>query len=114
MKILTRDDFEHQALVVVVTRNWNRKTGPESNLYEATRYAWPVSPEKCKREVEVVLACCKSEIVGAFIPDQWFTAPDGDAYFDGHEAPQEIQDLYVGRYLSDDLRFRGGSARYLP
>lgn len=111
--ILEREDFEHKALIVVVTKNWNGKTGADSNLYQAARYAWPVKTEKVRREVEVVLACRRSQIVGAFIPETWYTAPDGDSYFDGKEAEQEIQDLYVGRYLSHDLRFYGGSAQYV-
>ena len=112
-EILCREDFEHKALIVVVTKNWNGKTGLGSNLYEAARYAWPVKTEKVSQKVEIVLACCRSQIVGAFIPETWHTAPDGDSYFDGKEADQEIQDLYVGKYLCDDLRFYGGSARYV-
>ena len=113
-KMLKREDFEHKALIVVVTENWNGKTGADSNLYEAARYSWPVKTEKVRRKVEVVLACCRSKIVGAFIPKTWYTASDGDSYFDGEEAEQEIQNLYVGRYLDDDLRFYGGSAKYVP
>ena len=79
----------------------------------AARYAWPVKTEKVEREVEIVLACYKRQIVGVFIPTHWHTADDGDSYFDGHEADAEIQDLYVGRDLSDDLRCYGGSVRYV-
>ena len=110
-EILERDDFEHKALIVVVSRNWDGRTA--SNLYAAARYAWPVKKEKVEREVEIVLACYKRQIVGVFIPTHWHTADDGDSYFDGHEADAEIQDLYVGRYLSDDLRCYGGSVRYV-
>ncbi|MYI89392.1 MAG: hypothetical protein F4082_03710 [Gammaproteobacteria bacterium] len=110
-EILGRDDFEHNALIVSVTRNWDGRTS--SNLYAAARYSWPVKKEKVEEEVEIVLACYKRQIVGVFIPTIWHTAADGDSYFDGHEAPGEIQELYVGRYLSDDLRFYGGSCRYV-
>ena len=110
-EILERDDFEHNALIVSVTRNWNGRT--PGNLYAAARYSWPVKKEKVEREIEIVLACAKRQIVGVFIPTQWHTASDGDSYFDGHEADREIQDLYVGKYLNDDLRFYGGSVRYV-
>ena len=110
-EILERDDFEHKALIVVVSRNWDGISA--SNLYAAARYSWPVKRKKVEEEVEIVLACYKRQIVGVFIPTQWYTASDGNSYFDGHEASHEIQDLYVGKYLSDDLRCYGGSCRYV-
>ena len=110
-EILERDDFEHKALIVSVSRNWDGRTA--SNLYAAARFCWPVRKEKAEREVEIVLACYRRQIAGVFIPTAWHTAPDGDSYFDGHEAPGEIQNLYVGKYLDDDLRFYGGSVRYV-
>jgi len=101
--------FEHRALLISVNRS-----ASELPLYEATRFAWKLS-QKRVREAEVVLSSEKGIIRGAYIPEKWMEATadnfpgrldrPGRVGFIGHEAPPEIQNIYVGRRLPDEYRF---------
>jgi len=101
--------LEHRALLISVNRS-----ASERPLYEAARYAWKLSQKRAK-EAEVVLACEKGIIRGAFIPEQWMEAtadnfpgyPDrpGRLGFIGHGAPREIETRYVGKKIPDEYRF---------
>lgn len=105
--------FEHRALLINVNR-----TAAESDLYEATRYAWKVSLTKAKR-TELVLATLHGMIRGAFIPTEWLEATStnfpgrdpapGRFGFSGVEAPEEIRRLYVGRRVPDEYRKAGAA-----
>jgi hypothetical protein len=105
--------FKHKALLISVNRS-----AAESSLYEATRYAWKISRTKAK-EAEVILATVQGLIVGAFVADDWLEANaanfpgreevPGRLGFVGHEAPEEIKRLYVGRRVPDEYRKRGAA-----
>jgi hypothetical protein len=106
-------NFEHKVLLISVNRS-----ALENSLYEATRYAWRLSQKKAS-QAEVVLATVQGLIVGAFIAEKWLKAvpenfPGKEAVesrygFVGHEAPIEIQQLYVGKRTPDEFRKRGAS-----
>jgi uncharacterized protein len=105
--------FKHRALLISVNRS-----GLETSLYEATRYAWKISPSKA-RKAEVILATQQGLIVGAFIAHAWLEAtsanfPGREAVpgrfgFDGKEAPEELQALYVGKAVPETFRKRGAA-----
>ncbi len=121
METLTKADIQHKALVLVVNRNWN---GRDSSLYEAACFAWKVKKSRAER-AEVILASYNRKIVGAFIADEWLEATAenfpgrgretvSNRYgFIGREASPDIQNLYVGKRVSDELRGYGGSFRYV-
>jgi len=102
-------EFQHRALLISVNRS-----ASDRPLYEATRFAWKLSKTRAQ-EAEVVLACEKGIIRGAYIPETWLDAtadhfpgfPDqpGRIGFVGHEAPTEIQSIYIGRRIPDSYRF---------
>lgn len=106
-------EFQHRALLISVNRS-----ATEASLYEATRYAWRISVAKAKR-AEVILATRQGLIVGAFVADRWLEATSenfpgrepvpGRYGFIGHEAPDELRVLYVGKRVPDSYR-RPGSA----
>jgi len=106
-------DFQHKALLISVNRS-----ALESSLYEATRYAWRLSPSKAE-SAEVVLATVQGLIVGAFVVEKWLEATatnfpgreaaDGRYGFSGIEAPIDIQKLYVGKRIPDEYRKKGAS-----
>lgn len=106
--------FRHDAILISV----NRSAFAESSLYEATRYAWKISPAKA-RKAEVVLATMQGIIKGAFIADEWLEATTGNfpgreevpgRYgFNGREAPDHMQLLYVGKRVPDEYRKRGAA-----
>jgi len=105
--------MKHKAMLISVNRS-----AAGSSLYEATRYAWKVSPPKAQ-QAEVILATLQGLIVGAFIARSWLPATSanfpgredvpGRFGFDGEEAPSEIRNLYVGKGVPDEYRKRGSA-----
>ena len=116
--LLRRSDIEHPTLIVIISRYWD---GNSATLYDRTRFAWKFSARERyrARQVEVILASYKRKIVGAFTADEWLPATaenfpglgnEPDRYgFNGCEADPEIQNLYVGRRVSEELRSYGRS-----
>jgi uncharacterized protein len=105
--------FEHKALLINVY-----KSAAQTSLYEATRYAWKIDPEKA-RQAEVVLATRSGLIVDAFVADEWLEAtaenfPDHiDAPkrfgFIGRRAPEEMRQLYIGKSVPSEYRKPGAA-----
>ncbi len=105
--------FQHKAILISVSRS-----AADSSLYEATRYAWKISPSKAM-QAEVILATLQGLIVGAFIAHEWLEATGvnfpgredvpGRFAFVGEEAPAAITNLYVGKRVPDEYR-KPGSA----
>jgi len=106
-------DFQHRAVIINVNR-----TATETSLYEATRYAWKISPKKAKR-AEIVVAVRHGMIVAVFVADDWLAAstenfpgrePSPGRYgFIGGEASDTIRQLYVGKRLPDAYRKPGAA-----
>lgn len=105
--------FQHRALLISVNRS-----AAERSLYDATRWAWRISRTKA-RQAEIILATMQGLIVGAFIAEEWldatadnfpgFSGEPGRLGFTGHEAPEDLQHLYVGKRVPDELRRRGAA-----
>jgi len=105
--------FQHKAVLISVN-----VSAMEKSLYDATRYAWKISPAKA-RQADVVLATRQGLIVGAFVADEWKeaternfpgqTARPGRFGFVGHDAPAELRDLYVGKRVPDEYRKKGAA-----
>ncbi|MFN0070577.1 MAG: LEM-3-like GIY-YIG domain-containing protein [Chloroflexota bacterium] len=105
--------FQHKALLISVNRS-----SSERSLYDATRWAWRISKLRAE-QAEVVLATMQGLIVGAFIADKWMDAnaenfpgsldEPGRLGFVGRDAPEEMQRLYVGKRVPDELRRRGAA-----
>lgn len=106
--------FRHKALLINVNRS-----ASERSLYDATRYAWRLDRRKAA-QAEVILATRLGLIVGAFVAQRWLEAtpenfPDlidpgpGRVGFIGHQAPREIQQLYIGKLVPDKYRKRGSA-----
>jgi len=105
--------FQHKAMLISVNRS-----AAGTSLYEATRYAWKVSPLKAQ-QAEVILSTLQGLIVGAFIARAWLPATSenfpgredvpGRVGFVGEEAPSEIRNLYIGKRVPDEYRKRGSA-----
>jgi len=105
--------FRHRALLISVN-----KSSAETSLYEATRYAWKISPSNAKK-AELILATVQGLIVGAFVADDWLPATPGNFPgrqgvpgrfgFIGRDAPPDISRLYVGKSIPDKYRKRGAA-----
>ncbi len=106
-------EFAHRAIIITVNRS-----AAESTLYDATRYAWRISPKKAAK-AEVVLAAWLGIIVAAFAAQEWLPAttdyfPGREPFpgrygFVGVEAPDSIRKRYVGKRIPDEFRKRGAS-----
>ncbi len=105
--------FKHRALLICVNRS-----ATETSLYEATRYAWKINPDKAKK-AEVILSTLQGRIIGAFVADKWLAAnslnfPGREDRpkcwgFVGNEASKEIELLYVGKRVPDEYRKQGAA-----
>jgi hypothetical protein len=105
--------FHHKVMLITVNRS-----SEERELYEAVRYAWPVSVERA-RECEFVLAVRRGIIIGAFEPSKWLeaTASNFPMYGDragrygfvGKEASREIWNLYAQKRVPARYRRRGAA-----
>ena len=101
----------------VVLINVNRSASGNS-LYEATRYAWKISPKKARR-AKYVIAVSQGITRAVFVATKWLPAEQeffpgrepvpGRYGFIGHEAPEEIQKKYVRKRLPEQYRKRGAS-----
>lgn len=106
-------EFQHRVLLINVPR-----TATETSLYEATRFAWRLNPDKA-REAEVVLATRQGLIEGAFIADRWLEATgenfpgresaEGRFGFVGSVAPDDIVESYVNKRVPEEFRRRGAA-----
>jgi uncharacterized protein len=106
--------FRHSAILISV----NRSALSSSSLYEATRFAWKISPSKAEA-AEYILATVQGMIRGAFVAERWLeatpesfpgrSAVPGRYGFVGRDAPEDIQKLYVGKRVPDEYRKRGAS-----
>lgn len=106
-------EFKHRALLINVNRS-----ATESSLYDATRYAWKISPKKAAR-AEIVVAVRNGVIVAVFIAESWLpaTAEDfpgrepvaGRYGFIGSDAPDDVRRMYIGKRLPDEYRKPGAA-----
>jgi hypothetical protein len=106
--------FRHNAILISV----NRSALARPSLYEATRWAWRINPTKA-RKAELVLATVQGMIQGAFIADEWVEATAANLPgrqdvpprygFNGREAPDDMQRLYVGKRVPDEYRKKGAA-----
>lgn len=83
-------------------------------IYEAVRRWWKISPERANR-YPYVLAVRYGLVVGVYqiYENGWKRAPDGQrAFFDGVEAPKEIQDIFLGKKVPERFRLRQNPISY--
>jgi hypothetical protein len=92
-----------------------------NSIYDATRFAWKVSPERANR-TEYILAHNRGLVVGVFKPTKpWMKAtrenfPDLAIEerlkrwgFEGTEAEPEIQAEYLSKRVPDEYRKKGAA-----
>jgi hypothetical protein len=107
--------FHHSAILINVSRSATER----DSIYEAVRYAWKLDPSKAQA-ADLVLAVDQGLIVGVFIAEKWLAATmqnfpgtavdrSGRWGFVGHEAPEDLANLYLRRRLPDHMRKRGAA-----
>ncbi len=106
--------FKHRTLAININL-----TVTEKSVYDAVRYAWKVDPDRA-RKADYVLAVNKGLIVGVFVAVKWMMATpanfpgtseprEGRWGFEGREAPDDIQKIYLRHRLPDEMRKRGAA-----
>jgi len=112
--------FQPNVKAILISVN---RSASDKSLYNATRFAWVINKAKAK-QADVILATRYGLIVGAFIATEWLEAtPKNFPEFEfengqesskrngfiGHEAPEEIQRLYIGKRVPEEYRKRGSA-----
>lgn len=111
-------EFRHRVLLININRQFKAEASWDE-VYEATRFAWKISKSRAEK-AEVILTTYQGEIRAAFIADEWLEAtpenfpgrgtPGSERFgFIGREASPDIQELYVGKRVPDELRKRGAA-----
>jgi len=108
-------EFKHKVLLININQS---ALDSKQKLYNATRYAWRLSPERAKK-AEYVLSVVKGMIVSVFTVDEWLPATEenfplfeeikGRHGFIGKVAPSAISSLYMRKRIPDEYRKRGSS-----
>lgn len=106
-------EFRHRVILINVNRS-----ATETSLYDATRYAWKISPRKASR-AEFICAVRFGIIVAVFVAEKWVEAtpehfpdrePVPDRYgFIGTNASDPIRRMYIGKRLPDEFRKQGAA-----
>jgi hypothetical protein len=107
-------EFKHKVLMI----NVNQSALEKDSVYEAVRHAWKLDAAKA-RKTEYVLAMQLGLVIGVFVVEEWLAATaanfpnrlerEGRWGFVGHEAPAEIQKLYLRKRLPDSMRKKGAA-----
>lgn len=107
--------FKHKTIIITINRS-----SEDKSPYDAVRYAWKMSKNKV-REAEIVVASVRGVIKGVFVPERWLDATPknfpqlcteagkGRIGFEGRDAPQELQDLYLNKRIPEEYRKRGAA-----
>jgi len=101
-------ELKHKILFININR-----TSDDSELYEATRFAWKLAPAKA-RQAEFICAVKQGLIVETFIADEWLPATQANFphrktiqdrwAFNGRIVPDDIRTLYVGKRTPERFR----------
>lgn len=77
-------------------------------IYEATRSAWHINPRNAKK-YPYVLSSLYGLVKEVYEVDEWKRSEDRDGRweFDGHPAPKEISDIFVGKRIPDYYKTKG-------
>jgi uncharacterized protein len=106
-----------------------RESVKTRSIYDATRYAWPVSRRRIEEKVDLVLGCAEGIVQGVFVPSHWLNAAPGEASeknfpgfkwthkgqrwgFEGKEAHESIQKRYLGKRVPEGLKIGQIGFRY--
>jgi hypothetical protein len=93
----------HKVIMIKINKSYNIKP-----VYEAVRSSWKINL-KIAKEADYVLAIYNGIIVGVFQDMVWSQHPVNldRKEFIANEAPQNILDLYVDKYVPEKYRIRG-------
>ena len=97
--------------LLVIKTKWETIDG-QGSVYEAVRKSWRIDETRAK-QADYVLGVINGLCHGVFIAEQWHNFPGGRRGFEGHEAPQEIQELYIGHRLPDKIRRQQNPIGYI-
>jgi|SRR5271155_3539687 len=119
-------EFANETKLLLICVN---ETYPELKPYDAVRYSWKISLPKAA-QADYVLAVWRGDIVGVFGEAKWLPAEKvnfrdisdergnwkkqkGRFGFHGNEAPNDIQERYLGKRIPSEWRHKGNPIRYV-
>lgn len=92
----------------------NKNAREENSIYKTVRGYWKIKPNKANK-YPYVLAVRYGIVVGVYEINKegWKKVENSDrAYFDGIEAPKEIQDIFLNKKIPERFRRRQNPASY--
>ena len=110
--------FQHNLMLINVN-----KSSEEQDVYNAVRFSWKISLKTVKL-ADYVLAVKRGLIIGVFEVDEWlegtkknfpgmvrngYAPRDGRFGFIGHEASQDIADLYLFKRVPGEFKKNGAA-----
>ena len=97
------DDINY--MIIKITQ---RVLDERGDIYEATRSAWHINPKNAKKH-PYVLSSLYGVVKAVYKVDEWKKCDEreGRWEFDGHPAPKEISDIFVGRRIPDYYKSKG-------
>lgn len=114
----TFDDYPNCPKFIMIKindYNINKNGGVENNgIYKAVRWCWKVRPSRANK-YPYVLAVRYGIVVGVYQIEEngWKKVENSKrAYFDGVEAPKEIQDIFLNKKIPERFRKRQNPASY--
>ncbi len=109
----TFDDYPNcpKFILIKIKDYWiNRNGGIESDgIYRTVRGYWKINPKRANK-YPYVLAVRYGIVVGVYKINEngWKKADNSDrAYFDGVEAPKEIQDIFLNKKTPERFKKKG-------
>jgi len=108
-------DFQHRVMTININGTYQKPSEKHPNLYEATRKAWRLNPNKAQ-QVEYVLSEYRGVVRGIFQPDRWYEMSPHRWAFDGIEITQDSQpdvyNLYMNKMVPEKAKGMANPIRY--
>ena len=106
-------DIRHNMIAIIINKH-----AAELGVYGAVQLSWKLDKRRAEK-AEYILAVVHGQIVGVFVAHRWMPATTANfphhhdvperLGFEGEEAPEVIQKLYMRKLLPERYRRRGAA-----
>ena len=105
---MLRLDAAMKSMTLEIDESETFEIDERGDIYEATRSAWHINPKNAKKH-PYVLSSLYGVVKAVYEVDEWKKCDEreGRWEFDGHPAPKEISDIFVGRRIPDYYKSKG-------
>ncbi len=107
-------DFKY---IIIKVKQWRldqmrKEHGPQKARYEATRYRWKNKIPDTKK-YPYVFSVSDGIVREIYQVDEWYNAGENRIAFNGHLAPTEISDRFVGKKIPNIYMKKGMASPFL-